>query len=59
MNKLWEYFPDPSYYGMWAVRPVGDKDFNSPWLFHFIIERDAAECCKVLSKAYAPEKTEN
>lgn len=25
----WEYYLDIGYYDMWAVRPIGDKDFNS------------------------------
>lgn len=32
--KEWEYFCDVSYYDMWAVRPVGDKNFYSQYLFH-------------------------
>lgn len=30
----WEMYCDESYFYMWAVRPKGDKDFNSPRLFH-------------------------
>ena len=34
-NAKWELFQDINYYDMWAVRPVGDRDFNSPQCFHF------------------------
>lgn len=37
----WELFFDKSYYDMWAVRPFGDTDLNSPRLFHFGIKSDA------------------
>ena len=41
-NKIeWEMFLDESYYDMWSVRPVGDKDFNSPRLFRFDNRNDA------------------
>lgn len=39
----WEVFCDKSFYEMWAVRPVGDRDFNSPRLFHFIKQADAEQ----------------
>ena len=43
-NRIeWEVFADMSYYDMWAVRPVGDTDMNSPRLFHFVFEKDARE----------------
>jgi hypothetical protein len=41
MNKEWEIFSDLSYYDMWAVRPVGDKEFNSDNLYHVFTEHDA------------------
>ena len=34
MKVKWEFYQDPSYFDMWAVRPIGDKDFDSPRLFH-------------------------
>jgi plastocyanin len=37
----WETFTDESYHNMVAVRPVGDTDFNSPRLFHFIFPENA------------------
>lgn len=49
----WELFLDESFYEMWAVRPEGDKDFNSPRLFHFgtkeeaQVFKDLAESAKV------------
>jgi len=30
----WEFFTDGAYWDMCAVRPIGDKSFNSPNLFH-------------------------
>jgi hypothetical protein len=47
-NVKWEGpYEDPSFFDMWRVRPVGDKDFNSPRCFHFI-EKDDAEQFKAL-----------
>jgi len=37
----WEIFLDGSYYDMWAVRPIGDADFNSKHLHHFKNKEDA------------------
>ena len=37
----WETFTDESYHNMIAVRPIGDTDFNSPRLFHFIFPENA------------------
>jgi hypothetical protein len=34
MEKKWESFCDEGYYGLWAVRPVGDRSFKSQQLFH-------------------------
>lgn len=51
-------FYDDGYYGMWAVRPEGDKSFNSPRLFHFMRKIDA-EMFKVLAeKAHCAEKVD-
>lgn len=48
----WEVFCDESFYGMWAVRPVGDHDFLSPRLFH-LPDKEAAEKFKrLLDKSY-------
>lgn len=56
-NKTkWEMFNDPSYYDMWAVRPVGDKDFNSPRLFHFTMEDDARKFMSLLDKCFLSVK---
>lgn len=49
MSRAWELFCDPGYYDMWAVRPVGDKDFNSPQLFHFATSAEA-EAFKALAE---------
>ena len=47
----WEMFCDESYYDMWAVRPVGDKDFNSPRLFHVSTREDAIKLVGLLNSA--------
>ena len=47
----WEIFNDDSYYNMWAVRPVGDKDFNSPRLFYFAKKVDAEAFKELAEKA--------
>jgi hypothetical protein len=39
-QKKWECFCDGSYYGMWAVRPVGEK--RGEHSFH-VMTREEAE----------------
>lgn len=48
----WEVFHDPSYYGMWAVRPVGDRSFDSTFLFHFAAEADARVFVALIARAH-------
>ena len=48
----WEIFMDESNYDMWGVRPVKDRDFNSPRLFHFINKQDAENFKKLIEKSY-------
>jgi len=48
----WEVFIDRSYFDMWAVRPVGDKDFNSPRLFHFTFKYQADQFKTLAEKAH-------
>lgn len=38
---MWEMFLDLSYFDLWCVRPVGDRDFNSPNSHHFVKRGDA------------------
>lgn len=45
----WEYYLDYSYYDMWAIRPEGDKDFNSPNLIHVATMKEAEALCKKLN----------
>lgn len=45
------WFYDESYFSMWAVRPVGDKDFNSPRLFHVSTREDAIKLVGLLNSA--------
>ena len=47
----WEVFNDPSYFDMWAVRPVGDRDFQSLRLFHFARKDDAESFAALARKA--------
>jgi hypothetical protein len=47
----WEIFPDPGYYDMWAVRPVGDKSLSSPRLFHFDSSIDALKFKTLVEKS--------
>lgn len=49
--RKWEVFQDLSYYHMWAVRPIGDRDFNSPHLFHFNKKEDADKFKELVEKA--------
>jgi hypothetical protein len=46
-----EVFNDPSHYDMWAVRPVGVRDFNQT--VHFDTEHEArfaAQCFEAWTK---------
>jgi hypothetical protein len=52
MRAKWELYSDPSYYEMWAVREVGDRDFNSPRLFHFATQDEAEQFKALLDKSY-------
>lgn len=47
----YEIFEDFSYYNMWVVRPVGDRDFNSPRLFHFALKKDADKFKDLIEQA--------
>jgi hypothetical protein len=63
-TKYWEVFIDNSYYEMWAVRPKGDRDFNSPRLFHFALEEDALKFKELAEIAFmaipvTPQTEEN
>jgi hypothetical protein len=51
LRVKWEVFKDDSFYGMWAVRPVGDHDFNSPRLFHLPDKAAAEEFRALLDKS--------
>lgn len=51
MSK-WEVFFDRIYFDMFAVRPIGDKDFYSPRLFYFDSEEDAIKCKEILDKCH-------
>ena len=42
---------DTNYFDLWAVRPVGDKNFNSPRLFLFVHKKDAEAFKKLIEIA--------
>ena len=44
-----EIFYDESYYGMWAVRQIGDTSFESGW--SFMHKSDAEEFKRLLEIA--------
>lgn len=48
--KTWESFCDDCYWHMWAVRPEGDKDFNSQELFHVSNEKEATHLMNYLNE---------
>ena len=52
IRAKWECFQDESYYLMWAVREVGDYDFQSPRLFHFVEKADAELFLSLLNRSY-------
>jgi len=56
-TEKWEMFCDDSYYHLWAVRRIGDKDFNSPQLFHFSLKEDAEQMKALLEKSFTATKT--
>ncbi len=48
MNNEYEIFCDPSYYDMWCVKKIKDRNFNNTK--HFITENEAIEYLKNLKK---------
>lgn len=46
----WECFCDESYYDMWAVRPKGDRSFQSQQLFHLPSKEEAEALRDILSR---------
>lgn len=46
---MWEFFEDMSYYHLWAVRPVGDRYFNSQKLFDVQNQAEAQALCDLLN----------
>jgi hypothetical protein len=51
-NVEWEMFSDDDFFYMWVVKPVNDKDFNSPRLFHFDLKEDAEAFKTLIEKAH-------
>jgi hypothetical protein len=48
----WEVFLDDNFFDMWAVRPIGDKNLNSPRLFHYVYKEDAEKLKELLDKSH-------
>lgn len=51
MKRVYEIFVDTSYYDMWCVRDVSDKDFNSKTSWHFSTKEEAEQYCKLINEA--------
>lgn len=51
-NINWEIYCDRLFYNIWAVRPVGDTDFNSLRLFHMTTRNKAEALQTLLSEAH-------
>jgi len=47
-----EMFQDKVFYNMYAVRPVGDKNYNSPLLFHFNFKKDAEKFLELIEGSF-------
>lgn len=58
-NVQWECFCDAAYWDMWAVRPVGDRDFSSPQLFHVANEVRAMQLVALLNEAVCPVRAKD
>ena len=50
-GRTWELFHDISYYGMYCVRFINDRKFNSQTSFHFITKNEAEIFIKLLEKS--------
>lgn len=46
----WEYYLDHSYFDMWAVRRLDDKNFNSDKLFHLMSMEEAVALSDTLNE---------
>lgn len=55
----WEIFQDEMFYHMWAVRPLGDKNFQSPRLFHMATKEKAESLKELLEEAHMSVKVSN
>ena len=52
----WEVFLDDNFFFMWGVRPITDKNFNSPRLFHYVLKEDADKLKELLDKSHCAVK---
>ena len=48
-NPLWECFADPSYFDMWCVREIGERQFGKS--FHLVNGDEAQGLCDLLNAA--------
>ncbi len=47
-GRPWEWFCDESYYNMFCVRPIGEREFNSELSFHFETQCEASAFASLL-----------
>ena len=52
---MFELFQDISYYHMFCVRLITDRDFNSKTSFHFAKQETAEQFLKLIESADDPE----
>lgn len=57
-NVEWEFFTDAAYWDMCAVRHIGDKDFNSPNLFHVSNLKEGERLASLLNSLTQPQNVE-
>ena len=50
-KRTYKMFLDESYFGMWCVRDILDRDFNSRTSWHFASKEDAENLLNLLNKA--------
>lgn len=52
---VWEYFSDPCYYDMYAVRPVGERRWG--YCFHLVNHDEAKGLAELLTKLSLPGRS--
>jgi uncharacterized Fe-S cluster-containing radical SAM superfamily protein len=51
MKRKYEMFMDDAYYGMYCVRDISNRNFNSATSWHFPTKEKAEEFLKIIRKA--------